>query len=110
MKTKTLLLLLTGYTGILLLPTACSREDATNAPIAEEPVQTVKAPQLPAVPFNYAVEMPLHYQQLLHANPLFDNTPATNPITNDGATLGRVLFYDKGLSVNDRVACASCHH
>jgi cytochrome c peroxidase len=33
-----------------------------------------------------------------------------NPITDKGATLGRVLFYDKQLSVNNTIACASCHH
>lgn len=38
-----------------------------------------------------------------------DNTPANNPITDAGATLGRVLFYDKKLSKNNTVACASCH-
>lgn len=38
-----------------------------------------------------------------------DNTPATNPITNKGATLGRVLFYDKQLSANNSLACAGCH-
>jgi cytochrome c peroxidase len=38
-----------------------------------------------------------------------DNTPADNPVTNAGATLGRVLFYDKRLSVNDTVSCSSCH-
>ena len=38
-----------------------------------------------------------------------DNTPAGNPITNEAATLGRVLFYDKNLSVNNTIACASCH-
>ncbi|QKJ30794.1 cytochrome-c peroxidase [Mucilaginibacter mali] len=32
-----------------------------------------------------------------------------NPITNKGATLGRVLFYDKALSVNNTIACGSCH-
>lgn len=32
-----------------------------------------------------------------------------NEITNRGATLGRVLFYDKKLSVNDQISCASCH-
>lgn len=31
-----------------------------------------------------------------------------NPITDEGATLGRVLFYDKKLSV-DNTLCASCH-
>lgn len=38
-----------------------------------------------------------------------DNTPEDNPITDQGATLGRVLFYDKNLSLTGAVACASCH-
>lgn len=37
-----------------------------------------------------------------------DNT-AGNPISNDKATLGRVLFYDKQLSINNTVSCGSCH-
>lgn len=38
-----------------------------------------------------------------------DNTTAGNSISDAGATLGRVLFYDKRLSRNDTVSCASCH-
>ena len=38
-----------------------------------------------------------------------DNMPQTNPTTDAGATLGRVLFHDARLSANDRVSCASCH-
>lgn len=37
-----------------------------------------------------------------------DNTVG-NPITDKGATLGRVLFYDKNLSSNNTISCASCH-
>jgi cytochrome c peroxidase len=37
-----------------------------------------------------------------------DNT-AGNSITDKGATLGRVLFYDKKLSSNNAISCASCH-
>lgn len=37
-----------------------------------------------------------------------DNTGA-NAITDKAATLGRVLFYDKNLSTNNTIACASCH-
>ena len=58
--------------------------------------------------YGYAVtNLPTHYRTgvLNHA----DNTPANNQITNEGATLGRVLFYDKQLSHNYGVACASCH-
>lgn len=38
-----------------------------------------------------------------------DNTPPGNRITDLGATLGRVLFYDRRLSRNDSVSCSSCH-
>jgi cytochrome c peroxidase len=37
-----------------------------------------------------------------------DNS-GSNPITNAGATLGRVLFYDKNLSISNTIACGSCH-
>lgn len=38
-----------------------------------------------------------------------DNTPVNNPITDNGATLGRVLFYDRTLSRNYTTSCGSCH-
>lgn len=37
-----------------------------------------------------------------------DNTGG-NTITNAKATLGRVLFYDKNLSIDNTIACGSCH-
>ena len=51
--------------------------------------------------FNYA-------SQNIPSYIIQDNT-AQNPITNEGATLGRVLFYDKNLSSDNSTACASCH-
>ena len=41
---------------------------------------------------------------------LIDFTPIDNAITDHGATLGRVLFYDKTLSLDRNVSCGSCHH
>ncbi len=32
-----------------------------------------------------------------------------NPVTDKGAALGRVIFYDRQLSVNGFVACGTCH-
>jgi cytochrome c peroxidase len=61
---------------------------------------------LPSSTFNYLVSYPNHIQNALTAN---DNTPANNRITNDGATLGRVLFYDTQLSANNTINCGSCH-
>jgi cytochrome c peroxidase len=36
--------------------------------------------------------------------------PAENPPTAQTIALGRMLFYDPRLSVNDSIACASCHN
>lgn len=38
-----------------------------------------------------------------------DRGAAGNPITDAGATLGRVLFFDRRLSRNDSLSCANCH-
>ena len=38
-----------------------------------------------------------------------DSTPIDNLMDDKIATLGRVLFYDKKLSSNNSVSCASCH-
>src|SRR5690606_2093281 len=35
--------------------------------------------------------------------------PADNPITEKKVELGRLLFFDKRLSKNNTIACASCH-
>ena len=67
---------------------------------------TVSGLNLPSVDYDYAPALPAHIQSALAGN---DNTPVFNPITNAGATLGRVLFYDKLLSRNNTVNCASCH-
>lgn len=35
--------------------------------------------------------------------------PADNPLTEEGIALGKKLFYDRDLSENGSVSCASCH-
>jgi hypothetical protein len=55
--------------------------------------------KLPAIPYRYAnVELPAHFTQPGRNH---DNTPPDNPLSDDGATLGRVLFYDRRLSANN---------
>lgn len=72
------------------------------------PSTTDNALLLPATPFNYAAPVlpPRFSQQPILGQ---DTMPATNLTTDAGATLGRVLFYDKRLSTNQTVACSSCH-
>lgn len=60
--------------------------------------------------FDYAVtDLPSHFTSGRRSVVSQDNTPANNQITDAGATLGRVLFYDSRLSHNNSTACASCH-
>lgn len=69
---------------------------------------TTNALRLPATLFNYAA--PVLPARFL-GPPIVgqDNMPATNITSDAGATLGRVLFYDQRLSINQTIACASCH-
>ena len=55
---------------------------------------------------GYASTLPVYYDATVA--PL-DNTPPGTTQSDRVATLGRVLFYDKRLSVNNTVSCASCH-
>ncbi len=68
-------------------------------------------PMLPSTPYAYSdASAPLPHH-VANSPQVFntDNTPAVNRITDAGAALGRVLFYDRRLSLNDRVSCATCH-
>ena len=65
-------------------------------------------PVLPETPYDYeGVGLPSHLD--VNEVLMWETTPADNPITDAGATLGRVLFYDTRLSRNGTVSCASCH-
>jgi cytochrome c peroxidase len=68
----------------------------------------VRTLRLPDEPLRYAdPDLPEHFKARVLWR--FDNTPADNPVTDWGATLGRALFYDTRLSANNTIACASCH-
>jgi len=55
---------------------------------------------------GYAAILPAHYDTTVSR---LDNTPGGEGLDDRIATLGRVLFYDKKLSVNDTTSCATCH-
>ena len=100
-KTKVILSLIISVTLLII---ACSKDETE---IPQEDV-VAKYLNLPATSYNYAnLSLPAY----LSAPPIQGqiNTPADNQITDLGATLGRVLFYDKTLSKNKTISCASCH-
>ena len=53
------------------------------------------------IPTPYNLKVPDHFPQM----PI----PVDNPLTNEGVLLGRHLFYEKKLSRDNSISCASCH-
>ena len=52
---------------------------------------------------SYKPEMPLGLDDEAF------KVPQDNPMTKEKIELGRLLFFDKRLSANNTIACASCH-
>lgn len=77
---------------------SCTKDIRQDTPYKYE----TDALKLPETPFNYSnPTLPNHFastRQLVQQQ-----------VTDQGATLGRVLFYDTKLSLNNKISCASCH-
>lgn len=100
---KTPKLLIVFILSIFLF--SCNSDDANDTIIDENDYSDVY--NLPAIPFNYSnPNFPDTFTPYVFG---FNNTPTDNPTTDNGVTLGRVLFYDKQMSFNNTKACASCH-
>ncbi len=52
-------------------------------------------------PTPYTLEIPSHFPQMV--------IPIDNPLTEEGVELGRYLFYEKQLSGDNTMSCATCH-
>jgi cytochrome c peroxidase len=52
-------------------------------------------------PTPYQLKIPSHFPDMI--------IPANNPMTVEGVELGRFLFYEKQLSGDNSMNCASCH-
>ena len=92
------------FVGVLLTLFSCSK-DSTEAYVDVDSYPNVTAT------FGTKINLNSLYNYANQAVPSYITkfNGTTNPITDKGATLGRVLFYDKKLSSNNTVACASCH-
>ena len=82
---------------------SCGNEDETYVDVSSYP--TIVATFGSEIDLN---NLDNYANQSVPAYITKDNTQG-NSITNKGATLGRVLFYDKNLSSNNTISCASCH-
>jgi cytochrome c peroxidase len=97
-----------AFAGFVMLFTQCKLENSVQ--------NLAGKPTLPEQVANYASFKAPAGQNGGFGNPTdpifgggFGMNSANPQITDNGATLGRVLFYDTKLSLNNAVACASCH-
>ena len=97
MKTTPTILALS--TAALLL-TSCGKTEPTPAEPFEAVYGTFGTSIPVEPPYSYSSQAPAYIQK--------DNRGGI-AIDDKKATLGRVLFYDKALSDNQTIACASCH-
>ena len=83
-----------GSIAILLFVLSCKKKDSAPeiAPTTGGVTQTTP----------YSITIPRGFPQ--------PYIPADNPMTVEGVTLGRYLFYDSILSGNYKQSCSSCHH
>ncbi|MFT5166876.1 MAG: cytochrome c peroxidase [Saprospiraceae bacterium] len=63
---------------------------------------------LPDQTYDYSIDLPVHVVDFL-LGWSGNDTSFVNTVTDDGATLGRVLFYDDRLSGDNSLSCGSCH-
>lgn len=89
----------------VLLFQFCSKngDDTTPAPV--DPYAAVKAAFGTRIdPDNLA-----NYANQTRPAYITKDNSGVNPISNAKATLGRILFYDKNLSIDNSISCGSCH-
>jgi cytochrome c peroxidase len=101
--------LLAGGVGLTMLASPAGEPPAADGAIPEPGrPPAARTLHLPKEPYRYTgLDLPAHFQTEFVRR--FDNVPKDNPVTDHGATLGRILFYDTRLSANNKVSCGSCH-
>ena len=76
---------------VLILFVACCEEMPAPSNLLDIPYE----------PTDYNLEIPDHFPKMI--------IPEDNPLTDQGVTLGRRLFYDPILSADNSMSCSSCH-
>ena len=88
------LLLAGGVTLLALAMTGCSKP--------QEVVQKPKE-EAPKGPVAYKISYPVGL------DPESAHIPADNPLTEEKIKLGKKLYFEKGMSIDGSLSCASCH-
>jgi len=91
------------FFGIIALTSCSKNSDSDYEDVASYPFVDAE--------FGSSIDLEnlANYANQSVPNYITKNNPQGSIITDAGATLGRVLFYDKKLSSNNTISCSSCH-
>lgn len=95
---------------IILMVFACSKESLNESESSQntnslEAFSSVKA----VFNNNLRIDSPFNYSKQFKPSYIVADNSSSVIMDDKIATLGRVLFYDKNLSVNNTISCGSCH-
>lgn len=94
MKSKILLFV---TLTLFIIYSGCRKDE-----LAQGTTKYSDTPVLPEQPYQYPSQFSNDPSQ-------FSNGGLNDPAADNQATLGRVLFYDKKMSLNNSVSCGNCH-
>ncbi len=92
-------------TGILIFVACSKKSDTSTGGTNTDPYAAIK------IAFGTAINPESLANYASQGKPVYitrDNNGGA-ALSNSKGTLGRVLFYDKNLSINNTVSCGSCH-
>jgi cytochrome c peroxidase len=86
-----------SWLSLLLLAACCSCQQT----VVENEVESTNDVPVKYVQTPASIELPLGLEEFW--------VPSKNPMTEEKIALGKKLFFDKNLSLDKTVSCASCH-
>lgn len=99
--------------SLLVFFLSCTKSDIESAPIKVTEPTTSSNVLYAAIKATFGTEIDpsnlANYANQGKPSYITKDNTGSNKITDAKATLGRVLFYDKNLSVTNTISCASCH-
>ncbi len=88
------------FITVIALLGACREDDNSDLIIEREEPHNND----PGEPTPYTFQVPAHFSRI--GAPF---VPQDNPTTVEGVALGKKLFFERKLSRNNQISCASCH-
>ena len=93
-----------------MIMSSCRNDLSIIGPVQNDNGDPIETPSVNEI-FGGAIDLSdlENYANQAIPNYIDEDNTGFNEISDEVATLGRVLFYDKKMSVDNSISCASCH-